>query len=101
MSCAEQNQLAWLYLPAHNPWTLASEAAVLVSDEVLPEDEDADDAGVPAVAQELGLTRVLPVTVLQEIVSNAATQLSQPGPHDLLRAFIHYYDTDAFIDFGP
>lgn len=52
---------------------------------------DIDDAGPP------GDEYVLDMQTTQSIVANAGMQRDEPTPADLLEAFRHYYDNDAFI----
>jgi hypothetical protein len=98
----ELSATAWLYLPQGEAWTLSSRAAVLESEEVSEDEEDDPDAGVPEFAKLNGLKKVLPVTVVQDILSNL--RLSRPAalPSEMLSAFMFYYDNDAFevIDRG-
>jgi hypothetical protein len=96
----DQDPRAWLYLPHAHPWSLGSAAAAWVSDEVPPEAEDEPDAGVPEAAKRAGLMRVLPIAVVQEIVANARAQVPHADEALLLKALLHYYDTDAFAVFS-
>lgn len=95
----DQNDRAWLYLPAAGPWSYDSPAAVLESEEVPPELEDEPDAGIPQYAKDQGLKQVLPITVVQDVVSNVLAQRPAATPDDLFRAFIHYFEHDAFLRF--
>jgi hypothetical protein len=94
-----QDARGWLYLPKDRPWGLQSEAAVFVNDEVPPDEEGLPDAGIPEAARRAGLMPVLPVSVVQEIVFNATAQVPNADGPLLLKALLHYYDTDAFADF--
>src|SRR5437773_2710427 len=87
---------AWVYLPADKNWNLNSESAVLESEEVPPEMEDQPDAGVPEFAKQHQLIQALPVTVIQDIVTNARAQKPNANIDDLFRAFEYYYKHDAF-----
>jgi hypothetical protein len=89
---------AWLYLPGEASWTLDSRAAVLVSEEVPPESEDDSMAGVPEAARRAGLVRALPISAVGEIVANARAQRADADLAVLLTAFLHYYDTDSFVE---
>jgi hypothetical protein len=89
---------AWVYLPKDRNWSLHSTSAVLESEEVPPEFEDEPDAGMPEFAKRTNLIRVLPVAVLQEVVSNARAQISDATFEELFRAFEYYYENDAFIE---
>ena len=97
-SIERENEKAWLYLSAEEKWKLSSPALVLQSEEVPPEKEDDPDAGVPEIALRLKMMQVLPVTVVQDIVRDAIRQKEDASDDDLFRAFLHYYDHDAFID---
>ncbi|WP_441467226.1 DUF7716 domain-containing protein [Bradyrhizobium xenonodulans] len=89
---------AWVYLPSGRKWSLASESATLESDEVPPELEDEPDAWIPQFAKRHDLVQVMPVTTLQEIVSNARQQKPNATLDELFAAFIFYYKNDAFIE---
>lgn len=93
-----ENEKAWVYLSGEEKWKLSSPALVLESEEVPPEMEDDLDAGVPEIARRLKMMQALPVTVVQDIVGNATSQKADASDEDLFRAFLHYYDHDAFID---
>jgi hypothetical protein len=93
-----ENEKAWLYLSAEEKWKLSSPALVLESEEVPPEMEDDPEAGVPEIARRLKMMQALPVTVVQDIVRNATSQKADASDDDLVRAFLHYYDHDAFIN---
>jgi hypothetical protein len=96
-----QDARAWLYLPANTAWSLDSPAAVLESEEVPPELEDEPDAGVPKFAKDNGLAQILPITAVQDVVSNAHQQRSGLSLSELLHALKFYYEHDAFIEFVP
>ncbi|HSX55900.1 MAG TPA: hypothetical protein VLG14_11420 [Sphingomonas sp.] len=91
--------LAWVYLPSEEKWSLDSASAILESEEVSPDQEDDDDAGVPDFAKANGFIRALPVTSLQDVVQNALAQKPDAGPSDIFAAFEFYYERDAFIRF--
>ena len=87
----------WVYLPEDREWSLDSKCAVLESEEVPPGLEDKPNAGVPRWAIENGLMQAVPMSVMQDIVTNALSQKPRAGLEDLLRAFIFYWENDAFI----
>lgn len=87
---------AWIYLP-EGEWSWSTSAAVLRSEEVSPEREDEPDAGVPPLARERGLRKVLPVSVVQEIAFNARDQKPCLDDRELLAALEFYWRHDAFI----
>lgn len=80
-----------------NNWTLDSISAILESDEVPNEFEDTPNAGIPEFAKRNNLIQALPVTVVQDIVTNAKAQKPTASMEDLFRAFQYYYENDAFI----
>lgn len=87
-------QLA-LFLNPDEEWTLLTPCAVLDPDDV-EDDEDEE----PLYAQENGLTYALDVNRVKGIVRNAREQKSDCTAADLLRAFLFYYDHDAYLDFA-
>lgn len=87
---------AWLYLPEVDPWSVNAPCIIAESEDV---PESIADTSEPAVAREHGLQRALPVAVVQDIVGNAREQLEIASRRDLFKAFVYYYDHDAFIDF--
>ncbi|MEQ2005994.1 MAG: hypothetical protein ABMA26_04280 [Limisphaerales bacterium] len=89
---------AWLYLPAAETWNLNSKCALLESDEVPPEKEDEPDAGIPEFAKQNHLKQALPVTVVQDIVTNVMAQKVDATPDDYFRALEYYYKHDAFMN---
>lgn len=90
---------AWLYLPKDGNWGPESDACVFESEEVPPEQELDSNAGIPEFARKRGLVQAVPVTVLQDIVSNALLQKPGATNEDLLDAFHYYYQHDAFIEY--
>lgn len=80
-----------LYLPGDGEWTLVSPAMVLP--------DDGEDVAPPR-AREAGLDYVLDITTVQSIVANARDQRPGATPADLLEAFCHYVDNDAFVVWG-
>jgi hypothetical protein len=91
----------WVYLPANEVWTLSSKSVVLESEEVAPEFEDEPDADIPEFAKTNNLKRVLSVSNIQDIVSNARAQKLDVTVEELFQAFEYYYKNDAFINFSP
>jgi hypothetical protein len=96
-SISKRSTCDWVYLPVVGEWSLGSESVTLESEEVPPELEDEPDAGVPQFAIDHGLKQVLPVTTLQDIVSNALKQKPDATVDNLFLAFEFYYRNDAFI----
>ncbi|MEP9393346.1 hypothetical protein ABLE92_08240 [Gordonia sp. VNQ95] len=89
------------------PWTHALYAPVAAdfSDErlsvlVWDVDDVSDDDDLPEAARALGYEYVLGVVDLQGIVANAWDQRPEANVADLLVAFRHYVDRDAFVDWS-
>lgn len=89
---------AWLYLPSEVMWELTSEAAILESEEVTPDEEDDPDAGIPQFAKANGLKQVLPVSVIQDIVENIKYQVPGAQLDQVFKAFLFYFEHDAFME---
>jgi hypothetical protein len=90
-------QLPWtdaLYLPSQEAWTIQTKGAVLNPDEC------EHDQDVPDFAAAQGLQYTLGLHQIQEVVQNARQQKPDVTVDDLFRAFLHYYDHDAFIRFA-
>ncbi len=90
----------WLFLPKGEEWSLETPAIVLTMDEVPPEQEDAVDAGYPSFAREHDLQAALSASDVDSIVTNAHLQKLQVSEAELMAAFLHYYDNDAYIEFA-
>jgi hypothetical protein len=84
-----------LYMPHGVDWTLDTTCAVLDSN-----DENEADPENPKFAQDNALHYALGMQVIEGIVENAKAQKQNATLDDLLAAFIHYYDRDAYIDFS-
>lgn len=80
-----------LYLPFDEVWNSSTACAVLD-----PENTDESD-DVPPFAKEQRLGYVLGISTVQDIVANARQQKHDSEIDDLMKAFLFYYDTDAFI----
>jgi len=92
---ASADKLAWsdaLYLPVGTEWNLATAAVVWD-----PDDVD-DDSEIPDVAKKLEMRYVLPVSSVQDVVRNFHSQKDVASVEDLLRAFMFYFQNDAFIE---
>lgn len=90
------NSFAWrdgVYLPSDAPWTPKSQCAVLGSDDF------AGDEDEPQFAKDHQLQFALSVNQTRQIVENARRQRSELTDDDLFKAFLHYYDNDAFIEY--
>ena len=84
-----------LYLPFDDVWDVGTLCAVLD-----PESGQGPD-DVPAYAKENGLKYAVTISTLQDIVINARLQRPDANADDLTKAFLFYYDHDAFIVFPP
>jgi hypothetical protein len=88
------NELPWneyLFLPVDKNWSLDSDCSVINWDEL----EDAGDT--PKIAIDNKLIYVLDIATIQDIVNNANQQRPQCSASDLFKAFMYYYNNDAFI----
>jgi hypothetical protein len=83
-----------VFLPENKNWNLDSECAVLNLDD-LEIDED-----VPPFAIDNHLIYSLGIQDVQDIIINAREQHTNCTDEDFLKAFLYYYDNDAFIDFN-
>ncbi len=81
-----------VYLPKDNEWALTSSCAVWNPD-------DCDEGDQPEIAKLNGLTYALGVSAIQDIVANARQQKPDCNLDDLLKAFLFYYQNDAYITF--
>ncbi|MBV9849130.1 MAG: hypothetical protein JO250_05515 [Armatimonadetes bacterium] len=88
-------RLLWqleLFLPADRRWTEDTQGALL-------DTEDEEDPDNPEFAKAHSLVCTLGMSQVQEIISNARQQELNADIGKLLRAFLFYYENDAFIDF--
>jgi hypothetical protein len=82
-----------LFLPRGIDWTLDTKGVVV-------DERELDiDLGAPDAQLANGMTYVLSVSQVGEIVENAQDQRDGLTPEELLRAFLYYVDHDAFIAF--
>lgn len=89
------DQLNWkfaLYLPAREKWGLESHCAVLDPDECGPDEDE------PEFAKANSLRYALTIQQIRGVVLNVRQQKSNATFEELLRAFLFYYDHDAFLD---
>jgi hypothetical protein len=84
-----------LYLPLEAVWDEGTPCAVL--------DPEAGQGpeGTPAYAKENRLQYAVTIATLQDIVTNARLQRPDANVDDLTKAFLFYYDHDAFIVCPP
>ncbi len=83
-----------LFIVRDEVWTLNSKCAVLDPDNV---EDDVDEE--PRFAMDNNLKYALDMQDIRGIVKNAYEQNPNCTENDLLRAFLYYYKSDAFIDF--
>lgn len=85
----------WLYLP-RQPWTLDTEGLFIEMDI----DADPSDPFPPALIGPCNLEEALDAAGIEDVISNAHSQLSNPSIDRLVDAFLFYIENDAFIEFG-
>lgn len=90
----------WVYLSEVDSWNINSPCLVLESEEVPPEREDHPDAGVPDAAKRLKMMQAITVAEVQDVVANAKIQKADVDAETLFRAFLYYYDNDAYLSLG-
>jgi hypothetical protein len=81
----------WVFLPNTRFWSLDSQAEIVDLD-----DTDEDESAVEA---RLGLRLTLAIDQIRSVVTNARLQRPRVKPAQLILAFLHYWQHDAFIDF--
>ena len=89
----------WLFLSEVEKWTLDSPCLVIECVEVPPDQEDEPKAGYPDLALRHNMMITLEIATVQDILQNAKSQKPDAQGDDLFKAFIYYYDYDAFIEF--
>jgi hypothetical protein len=90
------DELPWnyaLYLSQEKPWNRDTLCTVLNPNNCEDEDEEPPFAKQHAFIYGLGINDV------QDIVNNAKQQEAEIGIDGLVKAFLYYYDNDAFIEF--
>lgn len=87
-----ENFIGRLHMSFDESWSLESECLVVGSDDP---DDDAPDKAAAA----LGFDYVMGMDVVQSIVANAREQKPRATADELLAAFLHYYDRDAYVEF--
>ncbi|MCC8423197.1 DUF7716 domain-containing protein [Photorhabdus thracensis] len=97
LSTPENNSSEWFCLPPdQNSWTLETEGVFSLSSADFP--PDSDDY-LPKQVKENGWIEVLDGGTIEEVVANTKAQLDNPSLNDLLKAFIFYFENDAFMEF--
>jgi hypothetical protein len=80
-----------LFLPRDRLWELETRCAVIDWDEY--EDPESE----PEVVEQ-SLRYALGIAIVQDIVNNLEQQVASPNLEMRLKAFLYYYEYDAFID---
>lgn len=81
-----------LFLPEDEVWSLDTQGAIIDPDDV---EDDSDE--VPKFAKENNLMYALDIQTLKGIIRNASEQKTECTDKDFIKAFLYYYDNDAFI----
>ena len=79
-----------LFLPLDEDWNEQTRCLV--------RDNETEETGNGSAAGEKGLEYALGVYAVQDIVANAKEQDPDASGATLLKAFLFYYDHDAFIE---
>ena len=90
------NEYSWqdsLFLPENKNWNLESNCAVLNMDNLSVDEE------IPQLAIDNKLIYALSIADLQDIVENAKEQLPHCSNEEIFKAFLYYFNNDAFIEF--
>lgn len=82
-----------LFLPENEVWCGITDGMVLEPDDVEEEEDE-----IPEIAKKGHLIFVLSIQTLQSIIENAYEQKNNCTEDELLRAFLYYYDNDAYIN---
>ncbi|KUI96673.1 MULTISPECIES: DUF7716 domain-containing protein [Vibrio] len=83
-----------LYLPKDvSSWSLDTLVIIEDPDDVDSDDEDED----PIAVKDAGYRYVLGIQTIQSIVNNLKMQKNNIRDGDLFKAFIYYFENDAFI----
>lgn len=85
---------AALYLPVEIRWELNTPTIICNPDDL--HDETTGTDAIPAP----GMRYALSIADVKDIVDNARKQRPDCSPDDLLKAFLFYFERDAFIEFG-
>jgi hypothetical protein len=94
----KQNQeyAGWFYLP-NQPWNLQTKGVFVRRDK---DADPNDESHIPKIAKENSWIPTLDAPCIEDIIFNAEDQIEHPTEDDLFRAFIFYFENDAFIDFN-
>ena len=92
-----ENNTEWFCLPPDkNNWTLYTKGVFTLDARDFPSDSD---EYLPKQVKNDGWIEVLDGGMIEEIVANAKEQLGVPSLDELFKAFIFYYENDAFLEF--
>ena len=92
-----ENNTEWFCLPPDkNNWTLYTKGVFTLDARDFPPDSD---EYLPKQVKNDGWIEVLDGGTIEEIVANANEQLGVPSLDELFKAFIFYYENDAFLEF--
>ncbi len=94
----EKNPGTWLYLPSdYSQWSLTTEGIFSLDSSEFPPDSD---EYLPEQVKSSGWVETLDGASIEDVVENARDQLVDPSLEQLLRAFVFYYENDAFLEFN-
>ena len=92
-----ENNTEWFCLPPDkNNWTLYTKGVFTLDARDFP---PYSDEYLPKQVKNDGWIEVLDGGTIEEIVANAKEQLGVPSLDELFKAFIFYYENDAFLEF--
>lgn len=96
LSFPENNTEYFCLPPNKNNWTLNTKGIFTLDARDFPPDSD---EYLPKQVKNDGWIEVLDGGTIEEIVANAKEQLGVPSFDELFKAFIFYYENDAFLEF--
>ncbi|MGF6191763.1 DUF7716 domain-containing protein [Serratia sp. 2723] len=93
----KKNPEGWFYLPSEKQaWSLDTLGIFSLDSYDYPADSD---EYIPKQAKEDGWIEILDNGAIEEVVDNAHEQLGKVSDDELFKAFVFYYENDAFIEF--
>lgn len=96
LSSPENNTEFFCLPPNKNNWTLSTKGVFTLDARDFPPDSD---EYLPEQVKNDGWVEVLDGGTIEEIVANVKQQLGVPSLDELFKAFIFYYENDAFLEF--
>ena len=84
----------WFYLP-EKPWSKDTQGIFVKEDR----GADPSDPFPPQILSPCRLVEALDAEGIEDIISNAESQLDSPSIEKLFEAFLFYIENDAFIEF--